>query len=84
MYLPFEDLYAKFDSKHVSLDVFAPPDGDAVALEGLRELTLRRGMSVERECFRTTDSADIQFHIQWLVIHNKKNHVSCILGYIAL
>lgn len=70
MFLPFDDLYTKSDAKHVSLDTLAPPNGDAMALEGLRELTVRRDHSCGRECFRL-DTADTDYHIQWYVLLEK-------------
>lgn len=60
MFLYFGDLYTKANTKHVSLDTLAADD-DVVALEGLRELTVRRDQSVGRECLKL-DSADVEYH----------------------
>jgi hypothetical protein len=63
MFLHFGDLYSKAHSKHLSFDSLAPND-DAVVLEGLRELTLRRGRAVGRECQRLA-APDLATHAEW-------------------
>lgn len=69
MFLHFCDLYQKAHSKHVSLDVLAP-NNDAIALEGLRELTLRRDQAIGRECMKL-ETSNLAFHAdRWVELGN--------------
>ena len=60
---PFLILDAAWPGRRACVQVVAP--SDALALEGLRVLTLRREQSVQRECLRLESQASPEHHAQW-------------------